>query len=762
MDVIRATPFEYGTVVWPLRPEAPLMLVVVKATFDLRDRGAASIRAAQETCTGPAFDEDDPDRSLRYPGDFDPLKPRGECFLIGSCHPPGGEARASEVTFGVGSVKKTVAVFGDRHWKPGLLGSGFSAPEPFTSMPLSWERAFGGPGFAANPFGRGATQAEGADALALPNLEDPAQLVDARNARPAPAGFGPIHPTAPSRLRLAGTYGPAWTESRFPHFPVDLDPAYFLWSPPDQRSETYWRGDETISLRHLHPEHPRLETRLPGLRPRAFVIRRGDEEETLHEVQLKCDTIVVDAERLLVSCVYRGLFPVADAKMSDVRSLFLLHERLGAALSAEACQDRLDAELRRIALEEAGFAPLDPADDEDAATIARVLEKAEPLSVASERAKTFAGTLMTLVGDAGSLFEDPPKASEPPPLMAPAMAEPPGERAEIAPEPTRVDLPDERAPEVVTARLEDPTPLRARALMLYAEGRPWEGDFAALRIPEEALDDLVATRAILDGADLGRCSLRAAKLGGASLCGARLSGADLTDADLEGADLTGATLDGAVLSGANLAGAVLEGASFERAILTGATLAKAEARGARFIGADLEDVDATELDLTRGSLREARCRGAIFLDARLAGADASFADLSACTLEKLRAYDGARFEGADLRQARGDGARFGGSSLANADLSFGSYARADFSRARLTDANLDACHLRKAKLRGADLTRTRLRKADLMQAKLAGAILSGTDLRGANLFAAELHEAILDEPRLDLANLEGTKLEGRA
>ena len=79
---------------------------------------------------------------------------------------------------------------------------------------------------------------------------------------------------------------------------------------------------------------------------------------------------------------------------------------------------------------------------------------------------------------------------------------------------------------------------------------------------KKAVEEAVAQRAYLCGADL-----RGADLGGADLGGAYLRGADLRGADLGGADLGGADLRDADLRGADLRGADLRGANLRDADL---------------------------------------------------------------------------------------------------------------------------------------------------------------------------------------------------
>ncbi|WP_334194087.1 pentapeptide repeat-containing protein [Pararhodobacter sp.] len=123
------------------------------------------------------------------------------------------------------------------------------------------------------------------------------------------------------------------------------------------------------------------------------------------------------------------------------------------------------------------------------------------------------------------------------------------------------------------------------------------------------------------------------------------------------------------------------------------------------------------------------------------------ADLTDGSLSFSR-FDGARMEGAILRQARLDGADLGRARMEGANL-----GRACITGARLGEARMEGANLRKARMEGAYLRHARMEGAYLRQARLEGANLGGARMEGA-----ELGEARMDGAYLSLARMEGTNL----
>src|SRR5437660_7109173 len=135
------------------------------------------------------------------------------------------------VLVSVAERQTSLRVLGDRVWG----GDGTAtAPEPFTEMPLVWERAYGGRYAVGerelaeerNPVGcgflgeRDPAELEGSPA---PNLVDPKTPQERLGDEATPACFAPSAGAWLPRREFAGTYDAAWQKSRAPYLPVDFD-----------------------------------------------------------------------------------------------------------------------------------------------------------------------------------------------------------------------------------------------------------------------------------------------------------------------------------------------------------------------------------------------------------------------------------------------------------------------------------------------------------------------------------------------------------
>ncbi|MGX1096050.1 DUF2169 domain-containing protein [Amorphus sp. MBR-141] len=258
-------------------------------------------------------------------------KPNGELIVGGSAIPPGGHpVEKLLVRVSVGPISKTIMAIGNRAWVRGDHGPVFSDPLKFNSIPLVPQLAFGGQGIEANPVGRGAGGRqlyEAGHKASLPNLEDPARPILDIDDAPPPAWFGPYPPDAPWRKKYLGTYNRAYMKTHFPGYPADFDTRYFLTAPADQQLDGYFRGDEPIRVSGMSSSHPKVKSRLPGIRARAF-IRRTSEPAGLHELPMKLDTVWIFGSVNKGLVAFRGSCQVEDIEGDDVADVMIAYERM--------------------------------------------------------------------------------------------------------------------------------------------------------------------------------------------------------------------------------------------------------------------------------------------------------------------------------------------------------------------------------------------------------------------------------------------------
>ncbi|WP_437335088.1 DUF2169 family type VI secretion system accessory protein [Sorangium sp. So ce394] len=301
MNVFAAAPVPVASILWQPSAGSWVLTVVCKATFLLRP-GESPLAPDQEAPTPhDAAWDDAPSRSLQSASDLAPAKPRADVVLVGFAYAPGkAPARSLVARLAVGDLDKSIEVWCDRIFsQDGTLHEG----PPFAQMPLVYERAAGGPG-SWNPAGLSAGARNAYGQIAVPNLQPPGLLVSDPGKAIEPTGFGPIAPTWPSRVEKLGRHAAGWSHrdwSRKP-LPAGFDPGYFNIAPPDQQLPSL-REDERLVLENLHPEHPRLVTQLPSLRPTATLEgRRGG----ARPVPLRCDTLWVDTARGRCSLTWRA------------------------------------------------------------------------------------------------------------------------------------------------------------------------------------------------------------------------------------------------------------------------------------------------------------------------------------------------------------------------------------------------------------------------------------------------------------------------
>lgn len=185
------------------------------------------------------------------------------------------------------------------------MGISPGRPAPFLTMPVSYDRAFGGldnfhtdpnkhSAYRLNPVGIGYHERLGSDLVdgtPMPNTEELNRPVTSPNGHYAPMAFGPVGRGWEPRYKLAGTYDQTWIDNIFPFLPTDFDEAYFQAAPADQQI-SYLKGGEEVMFANLTPEG-RAYFRLPTVdMPVVFFPKKGGKEETRAVI----DTLIIEPD----------------------------------------------------------------------------------------------------------------------------------------------------------------------------------------------------------------------------------------------------------------------------------------------------------------------------------------------------------------------------------------------------------------------------------------------------------------------------------
>ncbi len=256
-----------------------------------------------------------------------------EFSVVGSAMAPNGKAVTSlEVTASIMDQTKKLRAIGDRYWVGGI--SGATQPIPYTEMPITWDRAFGGKKHKSNPLGKGIDKVAtplGEPMVALPNIELPNQLMTGLNQSPSPAGFMPLGLDHPQRSQYLGTYDDHWLANAFPGYPDDFNLRAFNVAPEDQLIKGDLKSSCSYSFTHMHDQFPTIEGVLPAIRARAFLVKKGLEVgdisvNDMREVTTELDTVVFFPNQLMGMMIYRGTITTSDADSSEYKHLLCAYE----------------------------------------------------------------------------------------------------------------------------------------------------------------------------------------------------------------------------------------------------------------------------------------------------------------------------------------------------------------------------------------------------------------------------------------------------
>ncbi len=312
MELFNATPYATQQVIQLDRDGRERLLVVVRATYSLQTGLPVLAEVQSPVALADEYGGEPDNSSITTDHDLCLEKPCADYAITGCAYPKHGKpAPEAIVSFRVGPLRKGAVVIGDRVWAKALATTLASTPLPFTRMPFSWERSFGGRDSTAkrpswwpeNPVGTG-FRANGSrrevDGSRLPNVEDPAARMKRPGDRPRSVGFGPIAPWWMPRAGLVGTHDSRWQQERMPLPPEDFDPRFHHPVPHDQILPGYFAGGEPVILAGVRPDGG-YSFPLPRLAP-GIALKIGEQREEFHAT---CDTLRIDCESQTLVLVAR-------------------------------------------------------------------------------------------------------------------------------------------------------------------------------------------------------------------------------------------------------------------------------------------------------------------------------------------------------------------------------------------------------------------------------------------------------------------------
>jgi len=244
-------------------------------------------------------------------GDSPFLRGGVDLMVLGKAYVPEGRGYWTQVSVRAGSLVYDMYVIGDRIWQKTQGGELTpSYPVPFESMPLSWDRAYGGKAkvetgelpWGANPVGRGFyMDAAAAEGQPLPNIEDPANPVRTWQTQPEPRGVAPYDRTWMLRLERAADIdltGPRPRITRInPEYFNNANPRLVLKPPP--------AAGEAITVTNVRPRGGACSFVLPDLSYHVYV--QLQDRAYVFPAHLEAIIVLVEEERVVLAhkCGFR-------------------------------------------------------------------------------------------------------------------------------------------------------------------------------------------------------------------------------------------------------------------------------------------------------------------------------------------------------------------------------------------------------------------------------------------------------------------------
>ena len=334
MDIKNHTPFQVDRMAMTDRDGHDLLVLVLKATFALNEEQTPlSPEDQQPIHLADTYHGEPGESSVEYAADWAFDKRHAEFAVVGEAYPHPRLRRENRLSVQFGDLEKTVHLFGKRVWKKSFGFWKPSDPEPFESVPLRYELAFGGTDRShdeekhhgwenRNPVGTGFRAKHSRhpiEGALLPQFEYPDQLLKSPDDRPEPAGFGFLAPNWQPRVDHAGTYDERWQKERLPLLPEDFSSEHFDAVAPNQLMPFPMEGEQSVVLTGFTADNEPLALTVPQFKPQCR-LARDSEDPSLCPLDLM--RLTVNTQARWYSLTYLAAFPVAGPYLDITELLF--------------------------------------------------------------------------------------------------------------------------------------------------------------------------------------------------------------------------------------------------------------------------------------------------------------------------------------------------------------------------------------------------------------------------------------------------------
>ena len=234
MDLVNKTRYSAGLSSTIIEQDLMMASLIVKTCFSV-ENGKLSPLKEQNWPIGQAVKTEF--------GDFDedsPFRKQGiDVIVLGKAYPSKrGPDNRARFELQVGDLNYAMDIYGDRRWVRSGENLVASDAEPFESMPLTWENAYGGKcpvetgdmPYHSNPVGRGFyLSEETAEDGLLPNIEVLESPVNSWQDQPVPKGVAPLSRESSLRIMNSAEFD---EDSNPPRVKV-IKPSYYNNANPD-------------------------------------------------------------------------------------------------------------------------------------------------------------------------------------------------------------------------------------------------------------------------------------------------------------------------------------------------------------------------------------------------------------------------------------------------------------------------------------------------------------------------------------------------